>query len=132
MIMLECSTIRAVTTFQERRQVMDKQQMVEKTTEVLTPFETANLMNTIQNLTLQQIFSHPIVLLVVAGTLFFGVYRKSTPILLTLFFLIAMIVFVRIALPAPGQELVLSSVLPFIGAGVVIGGVIIYFSMIKN
>ncbi len=111
---------------------MDKQQMVEKTTEVLTPFETANLMNTIQNLTLQQIFSHPIVLLVAAGTLFFGVYRKSTPILLTLFFLIAMIVFVRIALPAPGQELVLSSVLPFIGAGVVIGGVIIYFSMIKN
>ena len=111
---------------------MDKQQLVEKTTEVLQPFETANLMNTIQNLTFQQIFTNPVLLLFVAAMLFFGVYKKSTPVLLTLFFLIAMIVFVRFALPAPGQELTLSSIFPFIGAGVVIGGVIIYFSMIKN
>jgi hypothetical protein len=111
---------------------MDKQQLVEKTAETLRPFETANLMTTIQNLTLQQIFTHPVVLIVIAVTLFFGVYKKSTPVLLTLFFLIAMIVFVRYAIPAPGEELTLSSILPFIGAGVVIGGVIIYFSMIRN
>lgn len=111
---------------------MDKQQMIEKTTEALRPFETANLMNTIQNLTLQQIFMHPVVLIVVVGALFFGVIKKSTPVLLTLFFLIAMIVFMRYAMPPPGQELTLSSILPFVGAGVFIGGVIIYISMIKN
>jgi hypothetical protein len=111
---------------------MDKQQLVEKTTEVLQPFETANLMSTIQNLTFQQIITNPVILLFVAVTLFFGVYKKSTPVLLTLFFLIAMIIFVRVAIPAPGQELSLSAVLPFIGAGIAIGGVIIYFSMIKN
>lgn len=111
---------------------MEKQQMIEKTTEALRPFETANLMNTLQTLTLAQIFSNPFVLAVVLGLFFFGVLKKSTPVLLTLFFLIAMIVFMRYAMPAPGQDLALSSIVPFIGAGVVIGGVIIYFSMIKS
>jgi hypothetical protein len=111
---------------------MDKQQFVEKTTEVLRPFETQNLMTTMQNLTLQQIFTNPVVLIVVAAALFYGVIKKSTPVLLTLFFLLAMIVFMRYAMPPPGQELTLSSIVPFIGAGIVIGGVIIYFSMIKN
>jgi len=110
---------------------MEKQQLIEKTTEVLRPFETSNLMTTVQTLTLSQIFGNPVVLVIIIGVLFFGVLKKSVPVLLTLFFLIAIIVFMRFAMPAPGQELSLSSVLPFIGAGITIGGVIIYFSMIK-
>lgn len=110
---------------------MEKQQMIEKTTEVLQPFETANLMTTIQSLTLTQIFTNPVVLIVIIGVLFFGIVKKSVPVLLTLFFLIAMIIFMRYAMPAPDQELTLSSILPFVGAGLTIGGVIIYFSMIK-
>jgi hypothetical protein len=35
-------------------------------------------------------------------------------------------------MPPPGQELTLSSILPFVGAGIGIGGVIIYFTMIKS
>jgi hypothetical protein len=111
---------------------MEKQQLIDKTVEVLRPFETSNLMTTIQTLTLTQIFTNPVVLIIIIGTLFFGVMKKSTPVLLTLFFLIAMIVFMRYAMPAPGQDLTLSSILPFIGAGLVIGGVIIYFTMIKS
>jgi uncharacterized membrane protein len=111
---------------------MEKQQMIEKTTDALRPFETANLMTTIQSLTLTQIFTNPVVLIIIIGVLFFGVMKKSVPVLLTLFFLIAMIVFMRYVMPAPDQELTLSSILPFVGAGVVIGGVIIYFSMIKS
>jgi uncharacterized membrane protein len=110
---------------------MEKQQLLDKTTEVLRPFETENLMTTIQALTLTQIFTNPVVLIIIIGVLFFGVLKRSTPVLLTLFFLIAMIVFMRYAMPPPGQDLTLSSIVPFIGAGVVIGGVIIYFSMIK-
>jgi hypothetical protein len=112
--------------------MMDKQQLIEKTTETLRPFETANLMTTLQTLTLTQIFTNPVVLVILIGVLFFGVLKRSTPVLLTLFFLIAMIVFMRYAMPAPGQELTLSSIGPFIGFGVLIGGVIIYFSMIKS
>jgi hypothetical protein len=111
---------------------MEKQQAIEKTVEILRPFETSNLMTTIQTLTLAQIFSNPVVLIILIAALFFGVIKKSMPVLLTLFFLIAMIVFMRYAMPAPGQELTLSSILPFIGAGLVIGGVIIYFTMIKS
>ena len=111
---------------------MEKQQLIEKATEVLRPFETSNLMTTMQTLTLAQIFSNPIVLIFIIGVLFFGVLKRSLPVLLTLFFLIAMIVFMRYAMPAPGQELSLSSVFPFVGAGVLIGGVIIYFTMIKS
>lgn len=111
---------------------MEKQQFMEKATEVLRPFETSNLMTTMQTLTLTQIFTNPIVLIFIIGVLFFGVLKRSLPVLLTLFFLIAMIVFMRYAMPAPGQELSLSSVFPFVGAGVLIGGVIIYFTMIKS
>lgn len=111
---------------------MDKQQVIEKTTEALRPFETSNLMTTMQTLTLSQIFSNPVVLIIIIAVLFFGILKKSTPILLTLFFLIAMIVFMRYAMPPPGQEVSLSSIGPFIGFGVAIGGVIIYYSMIKS
>ena len=111
---------------------MEKQQLIEKTTEVLRPFETSNLMTTMQTLTLHQIFTNPVVLIIIIGCLFFGVMKRSVPVLLTLFFLFAMIVFMRYAMPAPGQELSLSSVVPFVGAGVFIGGVIIYVSMIKS
>jgi hypothetical protein len=111
---------------------MDKQQFIEKTTETLRPFETSNLMTTMQNLNLEQIFTHPVVLISIIAALFYGVLKRSTPVLLTLFFLIAMIVFMRYAMPPAGQELTLSSIGPFIGFGVAIGGVIIYFSMIKS
>lgn len=111
---------------------MDKQQLAEKATEVLRPFETANLMSTIQNLTLHQIFTHPAFLFTVTVVFFFGVVKRSKTVLLTLFTLIAFIVIVRFAIPAPGDELSMKSLLPFIGGGLVIGGVIIYFSLIKS
>jgi len=111
---------------------MDKQQLIEKTTETLRPFETSNLMTTMQSLTLAQIFTNPVVLIIILGVLFFGILKKSKPVLLTLFFLVAMIIFMRYAMPPPGEELSLSSVAPFVGFGVAIGGVIIYFTMIKS
>ena len=111
---------------------MDKEQLAEKAVEALRPFETANLMNAIQHLTLKQIFTHPAVLIIVTAVFFFGVVKRSKPVLLTLFTLIGFIVIARFAMPAPGEELSMKSMLPFIGGGVVIGAVIIYFSLIKS
>lgn len=111
---------------------MDKEKLVEKTTEVLRPFETGNLMNTMQSLNLHDVFTNPIILLVITGLLFFGVLRRSKPVLLTLFGLIGMIVMARYTLPPPGEELSMNSLIPFAFGGLVIGGVIIYFSMIKS
>lgn len=111
---------------------MEKQQLLDKTVEVLRPLETQNLMTTIQNLTLAQIFTNWVFLLVTLGILFFGVYKKSKTILLTLFFLVALIVMVKFAMPAPGKELSISSLLPFIGFGLGIGGIIVYFTFVKD
>ncbi len=110
---------------------MDKQQLAEKATETLRPFETQNMMQSIQTLSLHEFFTNPLVMTMVLGLFFFGVWKRSTPVLLTLFFLIAMIVVMRYLMPAPGQELSMSALLPFIGGGLVIAGIIIYFSMIK-
>lgn len=111
---------------------MDKQQLVEKTVDVLRPLETQNLMTTLQNLTLQQIFSNWIFLLVTLAILFFGIYKKSKPVLLTLFFLVGLIFMAKWAMPAPGEELTMKSILPFAGFGLGIGGVIVYFIFIKD
>jgi len=111
---------------------MDKQQLIEKTTETLQPFETGNLITTMQNLTIQQVFTHPAVLIMILVVFFFGVIKRSKPVLLTLFMLLGLIVILRYAMPAPGDDLSMSSMLPFIGAGLVVGGVMIYFSLIKS
>jgi len=111
---------------------VDKQQLVEKTTEVLRPFETGNLMNTLQTLNLKDIFTNPVVMIVVVGLLFFGVIRKSKTVLLTLFTLIGLIIIVRYAMPPPGEEISMKSLIPFAFGGVLIGGVIIYFSLINS
>ncbi len=111
---------------------MEKQEALEKTVEILRPLETQNLMTTIQNLTLQQIFSNWIFLLVTLGILFFGVYKKSKPVLLTLFFLLALIVMAKYTMPPPGEELTMKSLIPFAAFGVGIGGVLVYFIFIKD
>jgi hypothetical protein len=111
---------------------MEKQQAIEKTVEALRPFETSNLIATMQTLSLSQIFTNPIVLIIIIFFLFYGILKRSTPVLLTLFLLVSLCVFMRYAMPAPGQELTLSSIGPFIGFGIGIGGVIIYFTMIKS
>lgn len=111
---------------------MDKQQLVEKTTEMLRPFETGNLINAMQHLTVKQVFSHPAVLFFIIAVFFFGVFKRSKPVLLTLFMLIGLAGILRFAMPAPGDDLSMSSMLPFIGGGLLVGGVIIYFSLIKS
>ncbi len=111
---------------------MDKQQFVDKTTETLRPFETANLIETMQHLSIKQIFSHPLVLILIIVIFFFGVVKRSKTVLLSLFSLICIAVIMRYAMPVPGDDLSMSSMFPFIGGGLLVGGVIIYFSLIKS
>ena len=111
---------------------MDKQQLVEKATATFRPLETSNLIETMQHLSIKQIFSHPSVLILICGIFFFGVIKRSKTVLLSLFSLLCITVIMRYALPAPGDDLSVSSTLPFIGGGLLIGGVVIYFSLIKS
>ena len=111
---------------------MDKQQLLEKVTETLRPFETSNLMETMQHLSIKQIFSHPAVIITLVAIFFFGVVKRSKTALLSLFSLICVTAIMRYAMPAAGDSLTISSMLPFIGGGLLLGGVVIYFSLIKS
>ncbi len=106
--------------------------MAEKTVEILRPFETSNLIETIQHLTLKQIFTNPVILLIIAVVFFLGVIKRSKAVLLTLVVILGLIVILRYAMPAPDEELSMTSMFPFIGFGLLIGGIIIYFSLIKS
>jgi hypothetical protein len=111
---------------------MDKEKLIEKTTETLRPLETSNLIETAQNLSVKEVFSHPVVLIVIVAIFFFGVVKRSKPVLLGLFFMFCLAIIMRYAMPAPGDDLSISATLPFIGGGLLVGGVIIYFSLIKS
>lgn len=108
---------------------MDK---LDKTIEILRPFETNNLIDTVQNLSLKEIFTHPLVLIVIAAVFFLGVIKRSKTVLITLMMLIGLIVILRYAMPTQGESFTWMTMLPFIGVGLVIGIVIIYFSLIKS
>ncbi|HPX62486.1 MAG TPA: hypothetical protein PLN25_12085 [Deltaproteobacteria bacterium] len=115
---------------------MDKQNWTEKTVEMLRPFETDNLLNTIQTITIKEVFSNPILLTIICVLLYFGVIRRSKAVLLTMFALLGIIMIIRFAMPASptagAVETSLDALIPFIVGGVVIGGVIIYFTFIKS
>ena len=111
---------------------MDKEKLVEKTTDALRPLETSNLIDTMQHLSIKEVFSHPLVLIVIVAIFFFGVIKRSKPVLLGLFSLFCLAIIMRYTMPAPGDDLSITATLPFIGAGLLVGGVIIYFTLIKS
>ena len=111
---------------------MDKQQLLERAAEAFRPFETENLIQALQNLSFKHLLSHPAVLILIIALALFGVAKRSKPILLSLFSLFAITVITRYAMPTPGEDLSLSSTLPFVGGGLLIGIVVIYYSLIKS
>jgi len=111
---------------------MESSDFLEKLKTRLEPFETENLINTIQTVTVDDILNSPVLILTVLFILFFGVYKKSKPILLTVFSVFSMSLMVKYAMPPSGQELTVSSILPFIGGGLGIGSIIVYFIFVKQ
>ncbi len=111
---------------------MDKQKLIEKTTETLRPFETTNLIDTVQHLSVNQVFSHPAVLIIIVSIFIFGILKRSKTVLLSLFALFCIAIIMRYAMPVPGDDLSFRSLMPFVGGGILVGGVVIYFSLIKT
>ncbi len=111
---------------------MEKQQLIEKTVETLRPFETSNLIDSVQHLTVNKVFTSPSILFFIVVVFFFGVIRRSKTALLSLFALFCIALIVRFAMPAPEDNLSFQSLLPFVGGGLLVGCVVIYFSLIKS
>ncbi len=111
---------------------MEKQQLIEKAAEALRPFETSNLVDTMRHLSFNGLFAHPVILILLVVIFFFGVIKRSKTILLSLFAFFCIALIIRFAMPVAGEGLSFQSAMPFVGGGLLVGGVVIYFSLIKS
>ena len=112
---------------------VDKQEVISKAQTALTPFETENIFNFMRTLTFKSAMENPYLIGTFMVLFFFAVVKRSKPVLLSLFSAISIMFLVRFTLPAEaGNELTLSSTLPFAFGGLSIGAALIYFVFIKG
>ncbi len=113
---------------------MEKQQMLEHAKNKLTPLETGNIVDLIQNLNLKSVMEHPLIMVLFLIFAFYAIVRRSKFVLVFLFTSIAIMLLVRYTASPElvGGGLTLASTLPFALGGLVIGGVLIYITFIKS
>ena len=113
---------------------MEKQQLVEQAKERLTPFETGNIIDFIQHLTLKSAMEQPLLILIFLVFAFYAVVKRSKIVLLFLFAVISIMLLVRYTLTPDmiGGELSVASTLPFVAGGLAIGGALIYLYFFKE
>lgn len=111
---------------------MENQSFWDKVREVLTPFQTENVVKFLKNLTLKSAMENPWIVSAFLIIFFYAVIKRSKFVLLTLFTSISLMVLVRYTFPANGDEMSLSSTLPFVFGALVIGAVVLYFNFIKT
>ncbi|TWJ32486.1 hypothetical protein [Geobacter argillaceus] len=112
---------------------MEKEAMLDKAQSTLAPFETENIINFMKHVTLKSAMENPLIIGIFLVFFFFAVIKRSKPVLLTLFSVISIMFLVRFTLPAEaGNELTLSSTVPFAFGGLAIGAALIYFMFIKG
>lgn len=112
---------------------MEKEAVLDKAKTALAPFETENIFNFMRSLSLKSAMENPLVIGLFLLIFFFAVIKRSKPVLVFLFAVISVMFLVRFTLPVEqGNELTLSSTLPFAFGGLAIGAALIYFMFIKG
>ena len=106
--------------------------MLQRAAKTLSPFETQNIIHTLQHLTVKSAVGNP---WFVAGFLvlaFYAIIKKSMFVLSSLFTAAAVMLLIHFTLPVDGGDLSLSTTLPFAFGGIAIGAVLIYLTFIKS
>ncbi len=111
---------------------MEKQELLDKTKDTLAPFQTDHIISFLKNLTLKSAMENPWIIGAFLIIFFYAVIKRSKFVLLTLFTGISLMVLLRYTFPAGGDELSLSSTLPFVFGALLIGAVVLYFNFIKT
>lgn len=111
---------------------MDKATIIQKTVETLAPFETANLVQFLRNLTVKDAISSPWFIAIFVIIAFYAIVIRSKFVLSVLFTAISLLLLIRYTIPAEGDSLSVSSTLPFAFGGLAIGAVLIYLNFIKT
>lgn len=111
---------------------MEKTVIIEKTLTALSPFETANMVEFLNNLTIRDAITNPWFVGIFLVISFYAVIVRSKFVLSVLFTAISLLLLIRYTMPAEGDSLSMSSTLPFAFGGLAIGGVLIYLNFIKT
>lgn len=113
---------------------MEKQQILDQAKDKLAPLETGNVVDFIQNMTMQSLIDHPLVLVVFLIIGFYALVKRSKFVLLFLFAAISIMLLIRFTLTPEtvGGDLSVKATLPFIAGGLAIGGALIYLTFIKH
>ena len=109
---------------------MEKQQLLNKSQEVLTILETENIVKFVRELNFNTVMDNPWMLGLLVVVFFFAVIKRSKFVLLFLFTLLTLTALVQYTLPS-GAEMTVTSLLPFAFGSIAICAVLIYFSFIK-
>ncbi|MBU5612261.1 hypothetical protein [Geomonas azotofigens] len=111
---------------------MDNSELLQKTAEKLSPFETAHLIDFAQRLTVKSALSNPWIVCAFLIVAFYAVIVRSKFVLAVLFTTISLLLLIRYTMPAEGDSLNLSTTLPFAFGGLAIGAFLIYLYFIKT
>ena len=111
---------------------MDKDALLKKAAEILTPFETANIVDFMKHLTVKSAISNPWFVGIFLLIAFFAVVKRSKFVLSVLFTFCSLLLLLRYTMPAEGDSLNVSSTVPFAFGGLAIGAVLIYLNFIKT
>jgi hypothetical protein len=112
---------------------MEKQELLNKTIETLTPFETGHIVSFMKNISLKSAMETPWIIGLFLVIAFYAVIKRSKFVLGCLFSAISIMLLVRFTLPVETEaEISLNSTLPFAFGALAIGAALIYFIFIKT
>ncbi len=74
---------------------MDKQDALNKTQEVLSPFETENIVKFIKGLTFSSVIHNPWMMAIIIIVLFYAVIKKSKFVILSIFTFFSLILLIQ-------------------------------------
>jgi hypothetical protein len=111
---------------------MEKDAIMQKTIETLSPFETANMVEYLRHMTVKSAITNPWFVGLFLVIAFYAVVVRSKFVLCILFTAAALLILIRYTMPAEGDNLTLTSTLPFAFGGIAIGAVLIYWYFIKT
>ena len=111
---------------------MDKTELLQKTAEKLSPFETANMVDFVRHLTVKSALSSPWIVCGFLIVTFYAVVVRSKFVLAALFTTISLMLLIHYTMPVVGDSLNLSTTLPFAFGGLGIGAFLIYLFFIKT
>ena len=110
---------------------MEKQQLINKSRDVLSSFETENVITFLKDLSFKTLIDNPLILALLVLVLFFAFVKRSKVIILFIFTIVSLFALVHYALPLAG-DLTFTSYLPFAFGCLGVGAVLIYCIFIQT